>query len=195
MGVGSSPPYRHRSLPGLKHYTEEPSRLTLSRSAAFVRVHGGGFVTREMLDATVEELRTGAAEARLDAVLVDLRMVAGYETACLLPVRQFLREAPTLGVRRIAVVATSSVLRTASRLAAHKVEVELRTFEQERTALQWLHPGGSHMTGSHSTGSHSTGPHSTGSHSTGPHSTGSTGAGVITARSHASSASVAAVPS
>lgn len=152
-----------------KHYTEEPSRLSLSRSAAFVRVHGGGFVTRDMLDATVEELRTGSREARLDALLVDLRMVAGYETACLLPVRQFLREAPALGVHRIAVVATSSVLRTASRLAAHTVVVELRTFEHERTALQWLHPA----------------PHASGSHTAAPHPPGT---GVITPRSHASSA-------
>jgi hypothetical protein len=124
------------------HYTEEPSRLSATRSATFVRVHGGGFVTREMLETTVEELRQAALEARLGALLVDLRAVAGYETACLLAVDQFLREAPALGVHRIAVVATSSVLRTASRLAAHAVAmvVELRTFEHERSALQWLHP-------------------------------------------------------
>lgn len=164
----------------LKHYTEEPSRLSLSRGAAFVRVHGGGFVTRDMLDATVEELRTGSREARLGALLVDLRMVAGYETACLLPVRQFLREAPTLGVHRIAVVATSSVLRTASRLAAHTVVVELRTFEHERTALQWLHPA-PHASSSHASGSHTAAPHPPGT-------------GVLTPRSHASSAPAVAAP-
>lgn len=124
------------------HYTEEPSQLSLTPGAAFVRVHGGGFVTREMLDRTVEELRAAAREARLGALLVDLRAVAGYDTACLLAVRQFLREAPSLGVHRIAVVATSSVLRTASRLASHTVEVELRTFDHERSALQWVHPAG-----------------------------------------------------
>jgi hypothetical protein len=123
------------------HYTEEPSRLCTAPGAAFIRVHGGGFVTRDMLEQVVEELRAGPREARLGGLLVDLRAVAGYETACLLPVRQFLREAPTIGVQRIAVVATSSVLRTASRLAAHRVVVELRTFEHERGALQWLQPG------------------------------------------------------
>lgn len=124
-----------------KHYTEEPSRLCTSPGTAFLRVHGGGFVTRAMLEQTVEEVRAGVREARLGDLLVDLRTVAGYETACLLPVRQFLREAPVIGVQRIAVVATSSVLRTASRLAAHTVVVELRTFEHERAALQWLQPG------------------------------------------------------
>jgi len=167
-------------LSRLKHYTEEPSRLSLARGAAFVRVHGGGFVTRDMLDATVEELHTSSREARLGALLVDLRMVAGYETACLLSVRQFLREAPALGVHRIAVVATSSVLRTASRLAAHTVVVELRTFEHERTALQWLHPA-PHASGSHASGSHTAAPHPP-------------GAGVIAPRSHASSAPPVASP-
>lgn len=136
-------PYRWAFIPTLPrptHYTEEPSRLSTTRCGAFVRVHGGGFVTREMLEATVEELRQAALEARLGALLVDLRAVAGYETACLIAVDQFLREAPALGLHRIAVVATSSVLRTASWLAAHAVVVELRTFEHERSALQWLHP-------------------------------------------------------
>jgi len=135
-------PHVVRTLPRPTHYTEEPARLSITRSTAFVRVQGGGFVTRDMLEQTVEELRQGAPEARLGALLVDLRAVAGYESACLLAVRQFLRDAPALGVHRIAVVATSSVLRTASRLAAHTVAVELRTFEQERSALQWLHPAG-----------------------------------------------------
>jgi hypothetical protein len=125
-------------LPRLTHFTEEPSRLSVVRSTAFVRVHGGGFVTRDMLEHTVDELRQGA----LGALLVDLRAVVGYESACLLTVRQFLRDAGALGVHRIAVVATSSVLRTASRLASHTVAVELRTFEQERSAQQWLHPAG-----------------------------------------------------
>lgn len=129
-------------MPRPKHYTEEPSRLSTTRMAAFIRVHGGGFVTRDMLDGTVDELRQGFRDTRHAALLVDLRAVAGYESACLLGARQFLREAPTLGVSRIAVLATSSVLRTASRLAAHTVVVELRTFEHERTALQWLHPSG-----------------------------------------------------
>jgi SpoIIAA-like len=129
-------------VPRPKHYTEEPSRLSVTGMAGYIRVHGGGFVTRDMLDGTIEELRQGLGDMRHTALLVDLRAVAGYESACLLGVRQFLREAPSLGVSRIAVLATSSVLRTASRLAAHTVVVELRTFEHERPALQWLHPAG-----------------------------------------------------
>jgi SpoIIAA-like len=105
-----------------------------------VRVQGGGFVTREMLERAIDDVCRTARDAHCGAVLVDLRAVAGYETACLLAARQFLREAPGLGLQRIALIATSSVMHTASRLAAHTVAVELRTFEHERSALQWLHP-------------------------------------------------------
>jgi hypothetical protein len=127
-------------LPRRTHYTEEPSRLSTTSSAAYVRVHGGGFVTREMLEQTLEDLRRSPREARPGAMLVDLRAVAGYESACLLAARQFLRDAPDLGLQRIALVATSSVMHTASRLAAHSLAVELRTFERELSAVHWLHP-------------------------------------------------------
>lgn len=122
----------------LTHYTEQPSRLSASSAAAYLRVLGGGFVTREMLEQTLEDLRREVHRDQAAAVLVDLREVAGYETSCLLPARQFLREAVHLGVRRIALVAESSVMRTASRLAAQEVAVELRTFEHEPSAVQWL---------------------------------------------------------
>lgn len=127
-------------MPRPTHYTEEPSRLFTTPAPAFIRVHGGGFVTRDMLEGTLEELRHGLREAQHGALLIDLRAMAGYESACLPVARQFLREAHGLGVSRVGVVATSTVLRTASRVAAHTVVVDLRTFEQERAALQWLHP-------------------------------------------------------
>jgi hypothetical protein len=128
------------------HYTEEPSRLSTTSAGAYVRVHGGGFVTRDMLEQTVDDLRRATREATreagLGAMLVDLRAVAGYDSACLLAARQFLRDAPELGLQRIALVASSSVMRTASRLAAHSIAVELRTFEHELSAIHWLHPAG-----------------------------------------------------
>ena len=68
----------------------------------------------------------------------DLREVAGYEAACLRSAHQFLREARSLGLTRIALVASSSVMRTASRLAASSLPVELRTFEHEPSAARWL---------------------------------------------------------
>ena len=78
------------------------------------------------------------AETPLRSMLIDLRNVAGYEASCLRPAAQFLREAPQLGLTRIALVATSSVMRTASQLAASSLRVELRMFEHEPHATQWL---------------------------------------------------------
>ncbi|MCX4243206.1 SpoIIAA family protein [Paraliomyxa miuraensis] len=120
------------------HYTQQPSKLAASLGTACIRVHGGGFVTREMLEQTADDLRRELRASPSSGLLVDLREVAGYETSCLAPALQFLREAAGLGLRRIALVASSSVLRTASRVASQGVLVELRTFDHEPSAAQWL---------------------------------------------------------
>ncbi len=130
----------HRAGPSsgrTQHYTEEPSRLSARREDALTRIQGGGFVTREMLERALDDLRT-APEGRPEALLVDLTGVAGYEAACLRPAHQFLLDADRLGVTRIAVVAPSAVMRTATRLAAPALGVELRTFESEPGAARWL---------------------------------------------------------
>lgn len=89
-----------------------------------------------MLEQTLRDLRH--EPERHPAMLVDLRDVAGYESSCLDPAAEFLRDAATLGLTRIALVASSSVVRTASRMAAFASAVELRTFEHEPHATEWL---------------------------------------------------------
>ena len=126
------------SLSSLTHYTEEPSALSASPGRAFTRVRGGGFVTREMLEETLDDLRRSAERWDGDAVLVDLSEVAGYESACMRPAKQFLLDAASLGLTRIALVASSSVMRRATQLAASTVAVEIRTFEYEPHAARWL---------------------------------------------------------
>ena len=91
-GISSSPP---STLAPPIHYTQQPSRLAASSGTACICVHGGGFVTREMLERTIDELqqelRAAASSGELaSGVLVDLREVAGYETSCLMPALQFL---------------------------------------------------------------------------------------------------------
>ncbi|MEX1369182.1 MAG: STAS/SEC14 domain-containing protein [Nannocystaceae bacterium] len=127
----------------LTHYTEEPSTLSSRSGRAYTRVHGGGFVTREMLERTLRDLRRQPSPA----VLVDLRDVAGYEAACLASAAQFLRDAPSLGLTRVALVGSSTVMRTASQLLASSVPVELRTFEHELQASQWLQAPARETTG------------------------------------------------
>lgn len=122
------------------HYTDAPSGLSTTTADAYTRVQGGGFVTREMLEQTLDGLRPSPGRERLGAILIDLREVAGYEASCLRPARQFLADAASLGVDRIALVASSSVMRWASRLAAGPLPIELETFEHEPSAKQWLEP-------------------------------------------------------
>ncbi|MEM9460977.1 MAG: STAS/SEC14 domain-containing protein [Myxococcota bacterium] len=129
-------------MPPSLHYTQEPSRLCATSDASYTRVRGGGFVTREMLEQALDDLRRTPQTQRPGAMLVDLREVAGYEASCLRPAQQFLHEAVSLGVSRIALVAPSSVMRTASQVAAHPLPVELRTFEHEPSAQRWLAPRG-----------------------------------------------------
>lgn len=118
------------------HYTEEPSSLSTDSDRAFTRVRGGGFVTREMLEQALQDLHRGGQW--LPSMLVDLRDVAGYEASCLHPATQFLHDAATLGLTRIALVASSSVMRTASQVVASALSVELRAFEHEPHAAEWL---------------------------------------------------------
>jgi hypothetical protein len=121
----------------IRHYTQEPSQLAPRRAlGAALEIHGGGFVTREMLFRTLSQW-TYRNEAPQE-ILVDLRDVSGYEDGCARMAAEWLRRAHRLGVRKIAFVASSTVLRIATRLAATNSYVRLRTFEHERAARMWL---------------------------------------------------------
>jgi len=141
--VATSPPPRLSPRPPLSsrtHYTDAPSGLSTTTRAAYVRVSGGGFVTREMLEQALEAMRATPQPWRPAAILVDLSDMAGYEASCLAPAHQFLLEATRLGVARIALVTSSSVIRRASQLAAAPLPLEFEAFEHEPSAKRWLVP-------------------------------------------------------
>ncbi len=121
-----------------KHYTDLPSELSASydvqRAVAMFR--GGGFLTADMLGATFEQWRQG--DIVPVAVLIDLRDVAGYESGCAHLACELLRSAADRGVRRVAFLAASAVLRTAATLASLHSDVHLRFFADERAAQRWL---------------------------------------------------------
>jgi hypothetical protein len=71
-------------------------------------------------------------------VLLDLREVAGYESSCVRLASEWLRNAHQLGIRRIAFLASSTVLRIATRLASDRSGISLRTFDHEPAAREWL---------------------------------------------------------
>lgn len=120
-----------------KHYTDLDSQLsTIEDVETYVLcIRGSGFVTREMVGATVQKI-VGAGDH--DGVLVDLRDVAGYEQGCAHIAQQWLLDPNRGGIRRVAFVASSSVLRTATHLVSDRFGVALRTFDDTDGARCWL---------------------------------------------------------
>lgn len=121
-----------------RHYTETPSamRVASDLADASVRILGGGFVTREMVGATLAHWRDGATAPA--GMMVDLRDVAGYESGLSAIAAQLLAGARECGVRKVAILASSATLRTAARLAAPRTGIHVRCFADERAAKRWL---------------------------------------------------------
>jgi hypothetical protein len=148
MGLAAPPPSSHNpdgcpapledlretsALP-VKHYTQQPSRLLSRPETTLIEVRGGGFVTRQMVHETLDAW----GRTLPSGILVDLREVAGYEAGCARLAHRWLLDAHRSGVQRIACIASSSVLRTVSRVASSEACVELRIFEDEPAARSWL---------------------------------------------------------
>lgn len=121
-----------------RHYTRTPSamRMACDIGDASVRVLGGGFVTRDMVGATLDHWR--GEEGGPSAVLVDLRDVAGYESGFAIIAADLIEGVAKCGVRRVALVASSSVLRTAARVVAPHSGVHVRCFDDDLAAKRWL---------------------------------------------------------
>jgi hypothetical protein len=119
----------------VKHYTQQPSELRSSAESRVLQVRGGGFVTRQMVKETILGWQDDALPS---GVLVDLREVAGYESGCATMAHRWLLGAHRHGVQRIAFVASSSVLRTATKLVSSAAAVDLQIFDDDVTARRWL---------------------------------------------------------
>lgn len=121
-----------------RHYTRTPSamRMACDVADASVRVLGGGFVTRDMVGATLDHWR--GEDGGPQAVLVDLRDVAGYESGFATIAADLLEGVAQCGVQRVAIVASSAVLRTAARVAAPRSGVHVRCFDDDLAAKLWL---------------------------------------------------------
>lgn len=100
-----------------------------------LRVEGVGFVTRAMTEEAFAPFKGGAGlEPR---ILLDLRNVSGYEAACVEVAREWLSRARGYGVERIAFIANSSVVRTATEVVARHLHAPLETFDNVDAAQTW----------------------------------------------------------
>ena len=103
-----------------------------------LRVKLQGYMDANMLDDVIGEL-SGRIETRTPSgILCDLRSVAGYGPGSQARAREWMMIARRAGIQRIAVVASSSVLRTAALMLACDLDCELRCFLGETEALRWL---------------------------------------------------------
>lgn len=121
-----------------RHYTQTPSAMRVACDIvdASVRVLGGGFVTRDMVGATLDHWRDG--ETAPSGVLVDLRDVAGYEQGFAAIAADLLVGIQRCGGRRVALLASSAVLRSAASVVASRTGIQVRCFHDERAAKRWL---------------------------------------------------------
>lgn len=123
-----------------KHYSQLPDALEATpEDDALLHVRGGGFVTRDMLNRVLDRYGPNSGRPPPPSLLIDLRDVAGYDSEVSAQARTLLDAAPRLGVERIAFVGSSTVLRTASRLADRQGSpIAVRAFDHERPARAWL---------------------------------------------------------
>lgn len=109
------------------------------RSLLYIEMQG--FIDVPMLREHVDTLaqRLGLTPPQL--VLCDLLGVSGYADGTSKLAREWLRGLELAGVRRVALVAGSSVLRTAVRMVANGLSMQMRCFSSIESANRWLRGG------------------------------------------------------
>lgn len=129
------------------HYSQQRSAVssTLERPGGaehhVLRVHLQGFIDAPMLAERVAELDERLQSDPPTGVFCDLRSASGYGPGTPTLARDLLALAHRVGVRRVALVATSSVVRTAATMLARGLALELRCFLGETEAQRWLAAG------------------------------------------------------
>lgn len=122
------------------HYTQQPSRVTTQTNSAMTMMYARlqGFITAPMLTQELEQWDGRYPERLPSALLLDLRDVAGYGPGTPSIARRWLTKSDGRGVRRIAFIATSSVIRTIVRVISPDVKVQMQCFANETAAIEWL---------------------------------------------------------
>jgi len=125
------------------HHTQLPSTVQscLQPGAGnrdLLRVHFQGFIDYAILAERLEQLAGRVEQLTPDALLCDLRSVSGYGPGIPDLAREWLMLVCRAGIRRVALVATSSVLRTHALLLARDLDLDLRCFLGESEAQRWL---------------------------------------------------------
>ena len=125
------------------HYSQlrtavESTLQSNSGEGEVLRVRMQGFISNEVLAAHLGELAARVERQAPMGILCDLRAIAGYDSRASVLVREACMLVRRAGIRRIALVASSSVLRTHIRMLARDLDLELRCFLGQTEAARWL---------------------------------------------------------
>jgi len=126
------------------HYSQQRSavnstlELGLGGNVDVLRIRFQGFIDVTELGERIEAILDRLRRETPTGLLCDLRPVAGYGPGTPALAREGLALARKVGVRRVALVVNSSVVRTAAQLLARNLRLELRCFLGEAEALRWL---------------------------------------------------------
>ncbi|GEM_PF-3641716 len=123
------------------HFSQQDAEIhTIHRSNDVVCATLTGFITSTMLARQFSVWDSEWSNAPR-SMLVDLRLVSGYGPGIASLVKRRLIRAHQAGVRRVALIASSAVLRTAARVFSEGLQTQVRCFSRQTTAESWLGPG------------------------------------------------------
>ncbi|MFV8753394.1 STAS/SEC14 domain-containing protein [Nannocystaceae bacterium ST9] len=110
----------------------------LEPDRAILRIEMQGFIDVAMLRERVESLVHQLDHEPPAGVLLDLLGVSGYGQGTRTLAREWLLRVQAAGVRRVALVAGSSVLRTAVAVISGGLHMQLCCFTSVELATRWL---------------------------------------------------------
>gem|GEM_PF-4464240 len=122
------------------HFSQIPPSIetVIGDSAPLLLVRARGMLDSETIRRELRQWSTRFAGGFPPCVLIDVRDVAGYTAGCIVLAREWLLRAPALGIRRVALVGTSSVFTAALRVLERGAGIALRSFANEPAARAWL---------------------------------------------------------
>ena len=130
------------------HYSQQQTAVTSHVEEGLLRARLQGFITTPILKqalARIDEAEpdsSGDGDARqVRGALLDLSEVSGYGSGTPTLAHRWLSQAEAKGLERVALVANSSVLRTAVKVVGSGTKVDLRCFASTSAALSWVEAG------------------------------------------------------
>ena len=125
------------------HYSQlrssvETSLQTGAGDFDVLHVQLQGFIDVRVLEERLDELVERVERHAPDSIMCDLRAVAGYGPGTPALASEWLMLVRRAGIRRVALVAASSVLQTHALMLARDLGIEMRCFLGATEASRWL---------------------------------------------------------